>query len=330
MIRWGILGCGNIARKFASDIQLVNNAELVAVAARSAASADTFAKDYPAKFVHYSYEELVNNEEVDVIYVATPHGLHHEHVLLCLEHNKAVMCEKAFALNKKQAEEMIAKAKEKNVFLMEALWTKFLPSYNKLQQLLKEQLIGDVKSVVANFGFRPKEPLAPRIYDPALGGGTVLDIGIYNIFMAMSVLGKPDAVEAVMTPASTGIDAQCAVTFTYKNGAIAQLFSSFLSDLPTEMDIAGTKGRLHLGHRFYTPFAPIDFYSGRPDTQETITIEQELNGWGYQYQIDHVSDCLEKGLKESPVMTFTDTLELMEVMDEVRAKAGIRYDADEK
>ena len=146
--------------------------------------------------------------------------------------------------------------------------------------------------------------------------------------MVLSVLGKPDNIEAVMTPASTGIDAQCSAVFTYKNGAIAQLFSSFLNDLPTEMDVAGAKGRLHLGHRFYTPFAPIDFYSGKPETKQSITIEQELNGWGYQYQINHVGDCLNKGLKESPVMSFADTLLLMEVMDEVRAKAGIRYTAD--
>src|SRR5690242_14067195 len=167
MIRWGILGCGRIARKFASDLKLVKNAELIACGARSKQSADEFAQEFSVKHKHYSYEDLVKNKEVDVIYVATPHSHHHKHTLLCIENNKAVLCEKAFAINYKQAKEMIDAARTKKVFLMEAVWTKFLEPFNKIKQMINDGMIGEIKSMSLNFGFRPPEKNAPqRIYDP--------------------------------------------------------------------------------------------------------------------------------------------------------------------
>ena len=178
-----------------------------------------------------------------------------------------------------------------------------------------------------NFGFRPAEPVAQRIYDPALGGGTMLDIGIYNIFLALSILGRPDAIEAAMTAATTGVDEQCAVLFRYNNGAMAQLFSTFTADLANEADICGTEGRLKLTTRYFTPAADIEFYSGRPDTKQIIPVEKE-NGFGYQYEARHVCECLQKGLTESPVVTHGDTLLLMETLDAVRRIAGIHYPAD--
>jgi len=191
-IRWAILGCGKIARKFAADLKLVKDAELIAVGAREQSTADAFAKDFPAKYKHNSYDSLVQNPEVDVIYVATPHGLHHEHVMLCLKHKKAVLCEKAFALNSRQANEMVAFAKAQNTFLMEAFWTRFLPHYLILKKFHQEGKLGNIKYVHAEFGFIPTPPIAPRMYDPALGGGSLLDIGIYPVFFALDVLGKPD------------------------------------------------------------------------------------------------------------------------------------------
>jgi predicted dehydrogenase len=223
---------------------------------------------------------------------------------------------------------MISLARSKKVFLMEALWTKFLPHYKRLRQLLEQDVTGGVESVLINFGFRPEEPVSQRLFDPALAGGTILDIGIYNVFMAMSVLGKPDHIDAHMTPAATGIDSQCAVLFRYKNGAMAQLFSSFTTHLPTEAEISGPKGRIKLTHRFYAPESTIEFYPGRPDTKTMIAFENESMGFGYQHEARHVVECLEKSLTESPVMTHNDTLELMEVLDEIRKKAGIRYSAD--
>jgi predicted dehydrogenase len=326
-IRWGILGCGRIARKFAADLKLVNDAELIAVASRSQNSADEFAKEFPAKFRHNNYEDLAMNNEVDVIYIASPHALHYEHVMLCLKHKKAILCEKAFAINSKQANEMIAFAKTQNVFLMEALWTKFLPHYNVVQKMLREEKLGTIKSMQSNFGFIPQAPIPQRLFDPKLGGGALLDIGIYNVFITLSVLGKPDSIEATMTPASTGVDEQCAVLFKYNNGALAQLLFTFSSNLATEADINGDKGRIRLTSRFYEPSATIEYYPEKIDSKQIIPFDKE-GGFGYQYEARHVVECLQKGLTESPVMTHNDTLLLMETLDKIRAVAGIHYDVD--
>jgi len=327
-IRWGILGAGRIARKFAADLQLVENCELIAIGSRGKVSSEAFNADFPVKFQHDSYLALVENPEVDVIYVATPHNLHHENTLLCLQHHKAVLCEKPFAMNSRQTLEMITLATKNKVFLMEALWTKFQPHYIKLQQMLSAGQLGDIKVVLANFGFKPVAPFPKRLFDPELGGGTIMDIGIYNVFIALSVLGKPDEIEAVMTPAPTGVDEQCAVTFRYKNGAIAQLFSTFATNLATEAELGGTEGRIRLTTRFYEPSGRLEFYSGRVDSLEIIPVAKE-SGFGYQYEARHVNECLRKGLTESPVMTFADTILLMETLDKIRKIAGIHYPADE-
>ena len=327
-IRWGILGCGRIARKFALDLKLVDDAELVAVGSRSIDNANTFAKDFPVLYTHGTYEALVQNEYVDVIYIATPHSEHYKNTLLCLQHNKAVLCEKAFAVNSRQAREMISLAREKKVFLMEAVWTKFLPHYQQLQSILRDGLLGEIKAVQINFGFRPQEPVPARMFHPALAGGSLLDIGIYNVFMALSILGKPDYIDAWMTPAHTGVDEQCAVLFRYTNGAMAQLFSSFAANMPTETEICGTKGRIRLTHRFYSPDTVLEYYSGLPDSREIIQVEKEP-GHGYQHEARHVCKCLQQGLTESPVMTHADSLLLIEMLDTIRQKAGIKYAEDD-
>lgn len=328
-IRWGILGCGRIARKFASDLALVTDAELAAVGSRNKETAAQFVQEFPARFIHDSYEALVQNPEIDIIYIASPHGLHYEHTLLCLQHHKAVLCEKAFALNYRQAAEMIALARANRLFLMEALWTKFMPHYKLVMQWIRDGKLGAIQNVLINFGFAPTHPIPQRLFDPVLGGGSLLDIGIYNVFMALSVLGKPDIIEAGMTPASTGVDEQCSILFTYNNGAMASLFSSFSTNLATEADISGREGRIRLTSRFYEPSTIIEYYPGRVDSKQILSFEKEP-GWGYQYEIKHVGDCLRKGLTESPVMSHADTLLLMETLDRIRKAAGIRYKADQQ
>jgi predicted dehydrogenase len=326
-IRWGILGCGRIAGKFASDLLLVKDAELVAVGSRSKNKAEDFARKYPARNVHGSYEDLASDPEVDIIYVATPHSHHHEHTLLCLRHSKAILCEKAFAINSRQAYEMITEARSRNIFLMEALWTKFLPHYNMVKTMIAEGKVGKLMSMQVNFGFKPVEPIPQRIFDPALGGGTLLDIGIYNVFFVRSFMGMPDEIQAVMKPAHTGVDEQLAVQFKYRDGALAQMLSSFSSNLATEADIAGDQGRIRLLNRFYEPSTSIQYYPEKIDSLEPVPFSKE-GGWGYQYQVRHVHECLKQGLTESPVMTHKDSLELMELMDRIRKIAGIHYPAD--
>jgi predicted dehydrogenase len=326
-IRWGILGCGRIARKFAADLRLVGDAKLSAVGARQIETARAFATEFPATHVHGSYEELVSNPEVDVIYIASPHSHHHEHTLLCLNHGKAVLCEKAFALNLGQVQEMITLARAKKVFLMEAVWSRFLPQFQKVKELIESGELGEIQTMLSSFGFIPQPPVPARLFDPKLGGGSLLDIGIYNVFFTLSFMGRPDIIEASMTAADTGIDAQCAMLFKYKNGSMAQLFSSLTSNLGTEADIAGSKSRIRLTSRFYAPSATIELFTGREDSKEIIPVPKEA-GSGYQYEARHVGECLRKGLTESPVMTHADSLLLMETLDRVRAAAGIHYPAD--
>jgi predicted dehydrogenase len=324
-IRWGILGCGKIANKLAADLKLVADAELVAVGGRDEARASAFAGTFGVQFVFNSYESLVASPAVDVIYVATPHGFHYEHVMLCLKHKKAVLCEKAFALNTRQLKEMIHYARQQKVFLMEAFWTKFLPQYQEVMRMISAGTIGDIKLIQADFGFKAPEPKAQRLYDPLLGGGSLLDIGIYPVFIAQAILGKPVAIQAMITPFDTGVDEQCVVTMKFANGALAVLSSTFAADTPVEAMIAGTNGRIHMRTRFHNPTGVIELVN--KDEVKEIEVVRE-DGFGYQFEARHVGECLRQGLTESPVMRHDDSLLLMNTLDRIREVAGITYAAD--
>ena len=325
-IRWGILGCGKIAKKFASDLGLLGDAELAAVASRDSARATSFAEEFRPVHIFNSYEDLVQCAGVDVIYVATPHGMHYENVMLCLRNKKAVLCEKAFALNLAHARQMVEFARKEKVFLMEAFWTKFLPQYEQVMALINSGRIGEVKLVQADFGFKAPEPKAQRLFDPALGGGSLLDIGIYPVFLAQSILGKPTQVHAFITSYESGTDEQCAVTMKFANGALAVLSSTFAVETPVEAMIAGTEGRIVMRNRFHNAMGTIELVIGR---QAPLPIEvHREDGFGYQFEARHVNECLRQGLTESPVMTHADTLMLMDTLDRVRATCGVRYSVD--
>ncbi|HEU5147562.1 MAG TPA: Gfo/Idh/MocA family oxidoreductase [Chryseosolibacter sp.] len=325
-IRWGILGCGKIAKKFASDLKLVHDGELKAVASRDAVRLSTFANEYGAPLSFDSYEALVACADVDAIYVATPHGFHYDHVMLCLQHRKAVLCEKAFALNLAQARSMVEFARKQRVFLMEAFWTKFLPQYHKVMEIINSGEIGEVKMIQSDFGFKAPEPRAQRLYDPILGGGSLLDIGIYPIFMAQSILGKPTHVHAFITAYESGVDEQCVMTMKFAGGALAVLSSTFAVDTPVEAMIAGTEGRIVMRNRFHNAMGTVEVVIGRSEPR-IIEVHRE-DGFGYQFEIRHVNECLKKGLTESPVMTHADTLMLMETLDRVRTTCDVRYSVD--
>jgi predicted dehydrogenase len=326
IIRWGILGCGKIAHKFASDLKLVKDAELVAVASRDQGRAAAFGGQHGAQFIFSDYESLLSSPAIDVVYVATPHGFHHDHVMLCLKHKKAVLCEKAFALNTRQLEEMIRFAKSQNVFLMEAFWTKFLPQYEEMMRIVKRGALGEIKLIQSDFGFKAPEPKAQRLYDPVLGGGSLLDIGIYPVFLALSLLGKPSEVQAMITTFETGVDEQCVITMKFGNSALAVLSSTFAADTPVEAMIAGTTGRLHIRNRFHNAVGTMEMVTGRDELRK-IEVHRE-SGFGYQFEARHVGDCLRKGLIESPVMSHQDSLILMQTMDHIRQLCGVRYACD--
>lgn len=325
-IRWGILGAGKIANKFASDLALVSGAELKAIASQNKVKGEEFARTHNVPILYSSYQALVLSEEVDVIYIATPHGLHHEQAMLCLNHGKAVLCEKSFALNLKQVMEMVELARKKKVFLMEAFWTRFIPQYEKVHQMINRGDIGEVKLIQADFGFKAPSPLAPRLYEPALGGGSLLDIGIYPVFLALSILGRPTEVNALMSPYPSGVDEQIIINMKFENGALAVAFSTFAADSPTEAVIAGTEGRIQMRNRFHNPVGHIEFVKSRDEVQQIIVQKEE--GYGYQFEARHVCDCLRKGLTESPVYTLDDSILLMETLDRIRKSAGIKYPVD--
>lgn len=325
-IRWGILGCGKIANKFASDLRLVDDAELAAIASRDQAKATEFAGVHHPRKVFFSYEELVASPDVDVIYIATPHGMHYANVMLCLDQMKPVLCEKAFGLNLRQVKEMIARAREKRVFLMEAFWTKFLPQYREMMRIIEGGEIGEIKMIQADFGFRAPTPAAQRLYDPLLGGGSLLDIGLYPVFLAQSLLGRPVDVHAMVSNFDTGVDEQCVMTLKFENGALAVLSSTFAAETPVEAMIAGTRGRIHMRNRFHNAMATMEVVTGRDQVKKIEVFREE--GFGYQFEARHVGECLRKGLTESSVMSHGDSLLLMETLDRLRTACGVRYEVD--
>lgn len=325
IIRWGILGSGYIARRFALDLKLVEGAQLTAIGSRSLLLAQQFADEFNVPNYFGSYEELAQSGDVDVVYVATPHTLHHHNTLMCLNNNKAVLCEKPFAINSRDTEEMIALARKKNLFLMDALWTKFHPHYIKMLEMVKGGALGDIKLVLSNFGYTVTPEHSTRLLDPALGGGSILDIGIYNIFTALDVLGMPDAIDVKIVATDGGIDEQCAIVFTYNNGAMASLFSTFRTTLATEAEICGTKARLKLTPDFYTAASNVELYAD--GARQDISVERE-SGFGYQYEARHVGECLRGGLTESPVVSHEYTQMLMRLLDKIRGLAGVVYAED--
>lgn len=319
-IKWGILGLGKIAGKFATGLKDVEGAELYAVASRSKSKAETFAKEYNATKLFSSYEAMLKDEALDVVYIATPHVFHHQQTLLCLDHKKAVLCEKPFAINKEQVEEMIAKAKKENVFLMEAMWTQFLPHFEFVLDLIESEKYGKIKNLKADFGFPAPVDLDKRLYNKDLGGGSLLDIGIYPIFMAMSALGTPEKIQASAKFSETGIDTECDMIFEYKNGVEAELGSSIVKQTPTAAIIQFEKATITLTTRFHEPTS---VKIQTPEIEETKEFKVDSNG--YNFEAEHVQKMLLKGKTESTEMNFAKSLQLIELLDKVRDQIGLEY-----
>ncbi len=318
--KWGILGPGKIARKFAKGLTEVPGAELYAVASRAIAKAEGFSKEFNAKKFYGSYEDLVKDEELDIIYIATPHVFHYEQTLLCLKHKKAVLCEKPFAMNKEQVNEMILTAKKENVFLMEALWTYFLPHYQYVLELVKSEKFGKITGLEADFGF--EAPFLPekRLFNKDLGGGSLLDIGIYPVFAALSLLGKPTTISAQAEFSETGVDESCCIDFNYRYGVRAHLLSTINKTTPTTATINFEKARLTINRRFHEPTSVTILHNNQ---EETISFDVKTNG--YNFEAEHVQQMLAQGRTESTVMSFEKNLELIGLLDGIREKIGLSY-----
>lgn len=321
-LRWGILGCGTIANEFAADLFFSKNSELFAAGSRSLKKAQAFAKKYNAKHYYGSYQELVEDKDVDVVYVATPHPFHLKNTLQAVSAGKAVLCEKPAALNAKQFHGMKNAAATKGVFLMEGMWTRFFPVIRLLKQWLDEKRIGVILDVKADFGFHFKVPLQNRIHNPKLGGGALLDIGIYVVSLASFVFQKqPKKIASIVHKENTGVDDQSSILFRYEDGASASLSCSSRFAMKQQVCIYGTKGMILIPDNFYRPTEIILKMEGQ--TSKTYNFPHP--GTGFQYEIDHVADCIKKGKLQSDIMPLNESYEILQTMDKIRSQWNLKY-----
>ena len=353
-IGWGILGTGSIACQFAQGLSVLPDAQLIAVGSRRLETAKVFADKFKVKFAYQGYKDLVENPEVDVVYIATPNSKHKEHALLCLNANKPVLCEKPFALNANEAKMVIELARSKNIFCMEAMWTRFMPLVRDTRDLIKGGLIGEPCVLTVNFGspvaFNPQKD----VFNIEMGGGALLDRGVYGISLAMYLFGKPSKVTGKLVLGSSGVDEQAVVSLEYPDGKLAVITASLQTYLSNEAVISGTLGRIKIGEPFFRPHrlgisrfsSPLSNTLGLSGQNFLSKMKEQLwvrklylqlghylpffkrpaekdivkffDGNGYGYEAKEVIDCLFKGLSESQTMPLDDSLKVMELMDSVR------------
>lgn len=366
-IRWGILGTGNIASEFAEGLAVLPDAQLYAVGSRTQASADRFARNYNIPNAHGSYADLVNDPNVDVIYIASPHVTHKEHCLLCLEAGKAVLCEKPFTINAAEAAEVIALAREKNLFCMEAMWMRFLPAVREARRLVDSNAIGDIRLIQGSLGFLMNYDPTHRTFNPALGGGALLDLGIYPLSLIVYFLGLPDTVTSQAHIGETGVDEQSAVILGYAGGQLGILHTSMRTYSTNDATIMGSAGEIHLHGPIFRPerltVQKHTVVIGADNNEETKSnglraalrqveplrkvyrkvrpllapilgqseksIDLPTKGNGYEYEAAEVMACLRAGKTESDIMPLDETLKIMELMDGIRAQWGLRYPQEE-
>jgi len=319
-IRWGIIGLGNIAQKFAQDLALVKEGELVAIASRSMDKALNFNKEFNVAHVFDSYQQLFTCEAVDVVYIATPHTEHMNWAILAMESGKHVLCEKPMGVNRKQLTQMLATAKKNNVFLMEALWSRFNPTIRKIKELVADDSLGTIEYIHADFAFyaldRAKEG---RLLNPNLAGGSLLDIGIYPIFLTYLLLGVPQKITARASFHETGAEIQTSMIFDYKN-AHALLYSGLTSNSRMQATISGSKGAVFIDPRWHETEG-YTFLNNKEE--EHISLPKV--GKGYTYEIEEVHDCIRNNRLQSELWSHTNSLELIEILDNIRYQTGISF-----
>ena len=320
MIGWGILGAGNISNSFASDLPRSLGSRLVAVSSRDLARAEAFAGKVGAERAYGSYEQLVSDPDVDVVYVGTTHESHADQTRLALEAGKAVLCEKPFTVSAAEAEPLVRLARDRGLFLMEAMWTRFIPAIRRVVELVADGAVGEVKHVQATYGNHVPYDIKSRLFDPARAGGALLDLGVYPLTFAWLFLGAPDRVDAAAR-FRNGADLSTHLLLTHSGGASASLGCSMEIDLPAEGSVYGTEGTIVVPHPLPHPETFRLVRKGR-DAEE-ITVPRL--GIGYTHEIDEANRCLRAGLTESPILPLDDTLDMMRLLDGVRAQIGLRY-----
>ncbi|GGQ42561.1 Gfo/Idh/MocA family protein [Couchioplanes azureus] len=319
--RWGILGTGGIAATFAADLAQVPGASLAAVGSRTPEAAAAFAARHGFARSHGSWAGLASDPQVDVVYVATPHAHHREAAATCLAGGKAVLCEKPMTLDRATSAELVQEARGRGLFLMEAMWMRCNPAVRKVAALVADGAIGDVVTIHADLGLRGPFAATHRLRDPALGGGALLDLGVYPVHLAHLLLGTPSTVQSWARRTPEGVDETTGILLGYDRAAVAALTCSIAGASRNAATITGTHGRIDLPEGFY---APRSFVLHREDTE---TFGFPFEGNGYQYEAAEVQRCLAEGLLESPLVPHTATLEVMTLLDTVRAEIGVVYPA---
>jgi len=321
-IRWGILGCGTIAAEFAEGIAITKNCELLAAGSRTSQKAKAFAKKFGIKRWYGSYEQLLTDADIDIVYVTTPHTLHMQNTLDSIRAGKAVLCEKPIAINAKQFRRMQRAAKKKGVFLMEGMWTRFFPSMHLLRKWLKQKIIGNVLELKADFGVHFRVGPKHRIHNPKLGGGALLDLGIYVVSMASMVFGRqPQKIVSLVHKGKSGVDDQSSIVFQYDGGRGASLSCSSRFWMKQQLCIYGTKGMIIIPDDFYRPSKVILELEG----EKQKIYDFAYRGNGFQYEAEHVADCLRRRKIESDIMSLDESGAIMETMDKIRRQWKLKY-----
>jgi len=317
-LRWGFIGTGWIADSFAADLAFTDSGRVVAVGSRQMETADRFADRFDIPNRHGSYEALVADPEVDVVYVATPHPMHHPDTLLALRAGKPVLVEKPFTMSEAEARELVSVARAEKLFLMEAMWTRFLPHIAEIRRLLAGGALGDIVTVSADHGQWFEKDPDFRLFAPELGGGALLDLGVYPVSFASMVLGAPKKIVTLSDPAFTGVDGQTSMLFGYAGGAQAVLTCTSGARSPTRAAIVGTEARIEIDGDFYSPTS----FTLTTRAGDRTRFEEPHEGRGLWHQADEVARCLREGLLESPLMPLDESISIMETMDTVLAQGA--------
>jgi len=320
-VRWGILGTGKIARQFADALRRLPDAELLAIGSRAQESARRFADEFGVARPYGDYLQLVSDPKVEAVYVATPHSCHAENTRLALDAGKAVLCEKPFTINAAEAREVVALARARKLFLMEAMWTRCFPLMTKLRDLLASDAIGEVRQLTADFGFRAEYTEESRLFGPRLGGGALLDVGVYPVSLASMLFGPPTRIVSAANLGRTGVDEEAAMILTHGRGQLAVLHTAIRLDTAQEAIVTGTGGRLRIHSPWWRPGAMTLSRESKTDER----FEFPLEGNGYEFEAREVTECLRAGKLESPLMPLDETLSIMKTLDALRAQWGLKY-----
>ena len=321
-IHWGIVGTGSIARQFAKALGVLKDAELTAVSSRRQETADKFGEEFSTPHRHVGVEGLASDRDVDVVYIATPHPMHVKDTLACLDGGKAVLCEKPFAMNASEAGKMVERAREKGLFLMEAMWTHFFPAMAKVREIVASGAIGEVRLVEADFCFRCGWNPEGRLLNPELGGGALLDVGVYNVALAQMIYGrKPARISSMAHLGETGVDEQSSAILGYEDGAMAVLTCAIRTTTPNEAAVYGTDGFIKIPAMFCQPDRIV--VKRGTEREEEMNFKRLRNG--YTYEAMEVMQCLRNGVLESRIVPLAMSMEIMETMDEIRRQWGLVY-----